>query len=68
MINGIEKALSNRSTCTKCKGPIEVGDKRGYEKKCAFGHATKSYYCKKCTKGLLEEQIAYSQKLLAELA
>jgi hypothetical protein len=64
MINSIEKALSNRSGCTKCRQTIEVGSLRGVQIGTAFGHDAKSYFCTKCTKTLLEEQLAFTQKLL----
>ena len=68
MINEIEKALSNHSICNRCKQTIEVGTLRGVANGVAFGHKTSSYYCKKCTKDLLESQIKYSQGLLEKLA
>jgi uncharacterized protein with PIN domain len=67
MITEVEKAVSNRSSCTKCKQFIEAGTLRGIEAKMAFGHQAHSYYCTKCTKTFLQEQIEYSKKLLEQL-
>ena len=68
MIGEIEKALSSRSSCTKCKKGIEVDSLRGIEHGVSFGHPVKNYFCSKCTKLILEKQLQENKEMLDQLS
>ena len=53
MIASIETA-KNKSICQKCRKKIEVGDLRGVDRYQSFGHLKQRYFCKDCSKEILE--------------
>jgi hypothetical protein len=64
MIEEIEKAVSNRSSCTKCKKRIALGSLRGIEHERSFRYMSTNYFCSKCTKLILEQQLKDIKKML----
>ena len=67
MIIEIEKAKSNRSTCEKCRKKIEAGELRGVDKYNVFGRTAKKYFCKNCSKEILEICKGAIEKMLKKL-
>jgi len=68
MIGEIEKASSGRSKCTKCKKIIVIDSLRGIEHGVSFGHPVKNYFCSKCTKLILENQLQKNKEMLDQLS
>jgi hypothetical protein len=68
MIEAIEKALSGRSGCVKCRKAIEIDSLRGIERGVSFGHPVKNYFCSKCTKLILEAQLKETKEMLDQFS
>lgn len=59
----IEKAPSNQSRCAWCKKRILKGTKRLIYTSSYFGHPTYKYYCPKCGKKVMAEEIRELKKV-----
>jgi len=67
MIEGIEISPSDRARCKRCGKKIPEGTPRGVKSEKKSNYTAFSYYCYKCTKIEIEEDIELSKELKKEL-